>query len=161
MADRAGLHPRAWYFTVLSLTIVASRPIAGRLADQAGPARVLLPSIVIASGGYALLALPPSMLVFSVSAILVGLGFGSMYPVFAAWVLHHVGTAARGAAFGGILAALDTGIGSGSIVTGWVANRFGFRPAFAVAAVLAIAAAPYLALVGQRVLTHRASSARQ
>ena len=37
----------------------------------------------------------------------------------------------RGAAFGGILAAFDTGIGTGSIAVGWMAQQIGFRGAFA------------------------------
>ena len=47
-------------------------------------------------------------------AVVFGLGFGTAYPVFAAYVMEHVDPRRRGAAFGGILAAFDTGIGTGS-----------------------------------------------
>jgi MFS family permease len=155
LADQAGIRPRAWYFTVLALTIVLSRPAMGRLADRAGTGRVLIPCLALSAVGYALLALPASLPLMTVSALLVGLGFGSAYPVFAAWVLQHVKPAARGAAFGGILAALDTGIGTGSIAIGWLAERWGFRVAFLVGALLAIVAGPYFGLVGQRMLPRR------
>jgi MFS family permease len=153
MADRAGLRPRAWYFTALALTIVASRPFMGRLADRIGTRAVLLPCLGVAAAGYGLLALPPTFGVFTLSAILVGIGFGSAYPVFAAWVLQHVQAGARGAAFGGMLAALDTGIGTGSVAVGWLASHVGFRGAFGLGAVLAFSSVPYFAWVGARALT--------
>jgi MFS family permease len=155
MADQAGLRPRALYFTVLALTIVASRAVVGRLADAAGTRRVLLPCLAVAAAGYAVLALPPAISSFVVSAVLVGIGFGSAYPVFAAWVLQHVGASARGAAFGGILAALDTGIGTGSIAIGWLAGWTGFRGAFGLGACLALLSIPYFAFVGSRALPRR------
>lgn len=49
----------------------------------------------------------------------------------------------RGAAFGAILAAFDTGVGTGSMSAGWLIQRFGFSTAFAVAAVLSTVALPY------------------
>lgn len=155
IADRAGLHPRALYFSVLAFTIVASRPVAGRMADRLGTAAVLVPCLLLAAVGYALLALPASHRTFLLSAVFVGLGFGSAYPVFAAWILSHVAARSRGAAFGGILAALDTGIGSGSIVVGWIASRYGFRMAFALAALLALCAVPYFLGVGRRAVSWR------
>ena len=48
-----------------------------------------------------------------------------------------------GAAFGGILAAFDTGIGTGSIAVGWMAQHVGLRAAFGVGAVLSAFSIPY------------------
>ena len=49
----------------------------------------------------------------------------------------------RGAAFGAILAAFDTGIGTGSTSMGWLIQHFGFAAAFGVAAALSALALPY------------------
>ncbi len=75
--------------------------------------------------------------------------------MFAAWVLSHVRAASRGAAFGGILAALDTGIGSGSIAVGWIASHYGFRVAFGLVALVALAAGPYFLVLGRRAVELR------
>ena len=40
----------------------------------------------------------------------------------------------RGAAFGAILAAFDTGIGTGSTMMGWIIQHAGFQAAFGTAA---------------------------
>jgi predicted MFS family arabinose efflux permease len=79
-----------------------------------------------------------------------GAGFGSAYPAFAAHVMSHVDASRRGAAFGGILAAFDTGIGTGSIATGWIIHRFGYSRAYLASAVLAALAIPFFVRVDRR-----------
>jgi predicted MFS family arabinose efflux permease len=53
----------------------------------------------------------------------------------------------RGAAFGAVLAAFDTGIGTGSTSMGWLIQRYGFAAAFGVAAALSALALPYFLAV--------------
>ena len=66
--------------------------------------------------------------------------------------MRHVDPGRRGAAFGSILAAFDTGIGSGSIASGWIVQRHGFAAAFAVAAALAAFAIPFFLFMDRRLL---------
>jgi MFS family permease len=84
-----------------------------------------------------------------------GIGFGTAYPVFAAYVMQHVDPRRRGAAFGGILAAFDTGIGTGSVATGWLIGHSGFRAAFGAAAALAVLAPLYFVVAEKRLLAAR------
>ena len=49
----------------------------------------------------------------------------------------------RGAAFGAILAAFDTGIGTGSTSMGYLIQHYGFAFAFGFAAALSALALPY------------------
>ena len=102
------------------------------------------------AAGYFLLAVASDRTGFVISAAVFGSGFGAAWPVFAAHVLRHVGANRRGAAFGGILAAFDTGIGTGSIVTGWVVGRLGFGAAYAMAGLLASLALPYFLYAEKR-----------
>ena len=71
-----------------------------------------------------------------------GAGFGLMYPAFTSYVMAHVSMSRRGAAFGAMLAAFDTGIGTGSSTMGWLIHHFGFRLAFGAAAGLAALSLP-------------------
>ncbi len=155
-AETQGVARGAW-FAVFSATVLVSRPFSGRLADRLGHVRTFLPCIALTVLAYALLALASSPATFLASAALFGVGFGSAYPIFAAFVMKHVGSARRGAAFGGILAALDTGIGSGSMALGWVIQHYGFRPAYGLGAVLAALAIPYFLLVRPVFLRGRAA----
>ena len=86
------------------------------------------------------------------AAVVFGLGFGNQYPAFVGHVLKFVDPARRGSPFGGILAAFDTGIGTGSIATGWMAQHLGFRGAFGVGAALSAFSIPYFLWAEKRFL---------
>ena len=73
-----------------------------------------------------------------------------MHPAYTAYVMGHVSPMRRGAAFGAMLAAFDTGIGAGSSVMGWVIHAQGFRVAFALAAVVAGLSLPYFLFAERR-----------
>jgi MFS family permease len=146
-AEANGVAPRGIFFTAFAVTIVFTRPFLGRLADRLGHVRVLIPCLALVVLGYALLAIGGTYPWLVAAAVVFGTGFGSTYPIFAAYVMQHVGSHRRGAAFGGILAALDTGIGTGSIVLGWMIQRHGFATAYALAAAVATLATPYFLLV--------------
>ncbi|MGH9330501.1 MAG: MFS transporter, partial [Vicinamibacterales bacterium] len=55
-----------------------------------------------------------------------------------------------GAAYGAIIAAFDTGIGTGSTSMGWIIQRHGYRAAFAVAAAVSALAVPYFLMADRR-----------
>lgn len=142
-ADSVGVTPRALYFTIFAMAIVATRPFIGRYADRIGHARVIVPCLAMMVLGVAVLALASTRLTFALSAVLFGIGFGSAYPVFVAHLMHHVPDHRRGATFGALIGAFDTGIGTGSISIGWLSEHYGFGRAFAVAGVLALVSIPY------------------
>ena len=140
------------YFVVFAVTNMCIRLVAARVGDRVGHVRVLLPSLGVIVLAYSLLAISGSRMWMVASAVLCGVGFGSAYPVYAAYVLDRVDTRKRGAAFGGILAAFDTGIGTGSITMGWLIHRFGFNAAYGAAACLAALSIPYFLLSERRLL---------
>jgi MFS family permease len=148
-ADALHVEPRSLFLTVMAVAILAGRLGLGRRLDDVGHRRVLLPALVVPATGLALLSVANGEAAFLISAALFGAGFGLMYPAFAAYVMGHVSPGRRGAAFGAMIAAFDMGIGTGSSILGWTINEHGFRVAFAGAAVLALAAAPYF-LVAER-----------
>ena len=152
--------PRALYFTVFCLTIVATRPFIGRYADRAGHARIIVPCLVMIVLGVWALALAGSPLMFVVSAMLFGLGFGSAYPLFVAHLMHHVAEHRRGATFGAMIGAFDTGIGTGSIAVGWISGRYGFGRAFGIAGAIALLSIPYFLYMEKRQWTTSVSARR-
>jgi MFS family permease len=150
--DANGVTPRGLYFTVFCLTILFTRPLSGRLGDRIGYRRVFLPCVALVAIGFALLAIGGSKPMLIVSAIVFGAGFGSAYPVFLAHIMRHVDESRRGAMFGSIIGAFDTGIGTGSIVLGSIVQRAGYQPAWATCAVLAACAIPYFLLMEPRMI---------
>ena len=142
-----GVVPSGIYFTTLAIVILVTRPFSGALADRVGHRKVLIPCLVLIFAGMGVLAFGGTLELLVISAVVFGIGFGTAYPVFAAHVIQNVDPGRRGAGFGSILAAFDTGIGSGSITTGWLIEHYGFSTAFGAAAILAGLALPYYLIV--------------
>jgi MFS family permease len=146
-ADANGVAPKSIYLTTLAIVVLLTRPLAGRLGDRLGYGRIFVPCLVLISGGLALLALGGTRGWMIASAVCFGLGFGTAYPVYVGYVMRGVRPERRGAAFGAILAAFDTGIGTGSTSMGWIIQHYGFASAFGVAAALSALAVPYFLVV--------------
>ena len=149
-ADALGIAPKSIYLTLLAVVILLTRPLSGGLADRIGYRRVFMPCLVLIATGLALLSMASSLPWLVASAIVFGVGFGTAYPVFVAYVMRDVSAARRGAAFGAILAAFDTGIGTGSTTVGWLIEHVGFSTAFGVAAALSAIALPYFVVADRR-----------
>jgi MFS family permease len=151
-ADANNVTPKSIYLTALAVVILLTRPTAGRLGDRWGYKRVFVPCLVLICVGLALLAFGGTRPWMIASAVVFGVGFGTAYPVYVGYVMQGVDAGRRGAAFGAILAAFDTGIGTGSTLMGLLIQKFGFSTAFGVAAVLSALALPYF-LIADRLVS--------
>ncbi len=147
MLTPAGRHPKGLYLTTLAVVILCTRPITGRLGDLWGYKRVFVPCLVMISCGLAVLSIGGTRPWMLISAIVFGLGFGTAYPAYVGYVMQDVAADRRGAAFGAILAAFDTGIGTGSTSMGWLIQHLGYATAFGIAAALSALALPYFLVV--------------
>ncbi len=144
------IHPAGLFFTVMAVVILVTRPFSGVLADRVGHRRIILPCLGLIFLGMLLLAVGSSASMLVIAAIVYGAGVGNTYPAYSAYVIEHVPEDRRGAAFGSVLSAFDTGIGSGSMVTGLLIEQYGFVVAFGFAAALAGFAIPYFVVAERR-----------
>jgi MFS family permease len=151
-ADASHVAPKEVFFTTFAIVVICTRPILGPIGDRAGYRRVFIPCLALIVCGLGLLAAYGTKAGIIVAAIVFGTGFGAAYPAFAAYVMQHVDASRRGAAFGSIIAAFDTGIGTGSIVSGWIVEHHGFAAAFGVAAMLSAFAIPFFLFMDRRLL---------
>lgn len=151
-AEAEQISPRAIYLTSVAVAILVSRPFAARLADRLGYKSVFLPSMGVAGAGLLLLAaLPPSRGSMILSGAVFGAGYGTAWPVFMAYMLGRVEPGRRGAAYGAMIAALDTGIGTGSTTLGWLIQHYGYAAAFGAAAALSVLSIPYFVVADRAV----------
>jgi predicted MFS family arabinose efflux permease len=142
-ADELGISPRSLFLSVMAVAVILGRLTVGRGLDSIGPRRVLLPCLLVPSLGLFVFSAASGRWTFALAALIFGAGFGLMQPSFTSYVLAHVAANRRGAAFGAMLAAFDTGIGSGASLFGVLTHNFGFRAAFAGAGLLAAFGLPY------------------
>jgi MFS family permease len=146
-ADENHVSPKGIYLTTLAIVILLTRPMAGRLGDRFGYKRVFVPCLVLICVGLSCLAIGGTRGWMIASAVIFGVGFGTAYPCYVGYVMHGVTAERRGAAFGAILAAFDTGVGSGSTSMGWIVQHYGFASAFGAAAALSALALPYFLMI--------------
>jgi len=70
-----------WTFSASGLGQFAAIPIAGHAMDRFGARRLLAVTLVVYTGGLALAALAPSMLVLVLARLIQGIGGGAIYAV--------------------------------------------------------------------------------
>jgi MFS family permease len=155
-AVERGIEPPSLFFTVFAIAILTTRFVTGPLGDRIGPKRLFYPSVAAIPPALAILALGETRGSMIVAAAIFGTGFGGAYPAFATWILARTDPARRAATFGSIVWAFDTGIGTGSLALGWIAEHFGFVDAFLVGAVVSLGSIPIF-LAAARLLPDESS----
>ena len=142
-ADARGIAPREIFLTTMAFTTFLSRPILAPFLDRLGHVRMFRAFVAMIPLGLALLCFATTTWTMALSATIFGLAYGNCHPAFTAYIMGRVDERGRGGAFGGILAAFDVGIGTGSILSGILVHRFGFGVAFGTATVLSALSLPY------------------
>lgn len=150
LSEERGIVPKSLFFSVTAAAIIISRLLTSKIADRHGPLALLIPSLALVAPGVALLAIAQTRWMLVASAIIYGIGFGGAYPAFVTFILPRTDPRIRAAVFGGILLAFDTGIGTGSFITGKMAQVWGFRTAFLANACVAALSLPLFLLTSRR-----------
>lgn len=133
LSDFAGL-----YFTLMAVGMGLARIVAGQVLDRYGPRIITLIGLILASGGFWLLAGIPNCSCFLVSSVIIGFGIGIIVPTFQTMANNVATKKRRGVANSTFLTGLDLGIGLGSLYTGFLADSFSLSLAFKVASVMLI-----------------------
>lgn len=126
------------FFALLSGGLFVSRLYGvkslrrGRLSENA------LEGSLISTVGYALFALVPMQWAYYLSALLIGLGNGRMYPAFLNMFISVARHDQRGTANSSILTSWDCGMGLGIVAGGVIMEYVGYTAAFVFTAAMQI-----------------------
>jgi MFS family permease len=132
-----------WLNPWLVLTAFAGAFVFGRflLADlpkKFGGNQVALTSLVVEAIGLLFVWSALSPLTALGGAMLTGIGYSMVYPGFGVEVLRRTRPENRGLAMGAYTAFLDLALGLTNPFLGWLADQFGIRSVFLVAAILVL-----------------------
>lgn len=152
-AEKSGVANHALYFTAFALTLIITRPIAGRLADRIGISKVIIPGMIFIFVGVAFLSMEMSFSLLISAAILFGAGFAGVHPALMALAVSSVSPQRRGAAMASFSSAFEFGIALGSIVFGIVAQFTGYQTMFLISSASPIFGV-VLFIIGNKRLQH-------
>lgn len=161
LSESVGMHNKGFFYACYTVASLVIRLVAGKSSDKYGRVIVLIFSSVTLAVSMALLCFTQSATMLVVSASIMGLSVGMNGPTLMAWAVDLCRPEHRGRAVASVYIALEVGIGSGAIVSGWIyQNRLSNLPyAFMVPGVLALVSFALLLGWRQKEKRHRMSNA--
>ena len=119
-----------FFFMILSAGLFVSRLFGAKSLRKGLLTRNALVGVLISLAGYCLFAFVVTPWSFYLSALLIGLGNGQMYPAFLNMFVKVARHDQRGTANSSILISWDLGMGLGILLGGVIAENVGFIQAF-------------------------------
>ena len=145
-----------FFFFVYAIVITITRPLLGILFDMKGENFVLYPCFVSLAFGIYLFSIAQSTALVLLSAVFVGLGYGTFMSNGQAVTVKIVPVHRIGVATSTYFIALDIGLGFGPYILGAVQEVVGYTSMFHVTVVAALVAlGAYYLLYGRHVGTDR------
>jgi MFS family permease len=114
------------FFVVYAVVLLLSRPFTGKWLDQYGPNVITFPAIFLFAIGMFILSKSVGATTFLISAGLIGLGWGTLFPTFQTIAIQYAAPRKRGLATATFLSIYDTGIALGSFLVGLIAAKMDY-----------------------------------
>jgi predicted MFS family arabinose efflux permease len=118
------------YFMLLSIGLFLSRLQGAKSLREGRLTHNAAYGMLISLTGYVLFVSCNNMVAYYISAVLIGLGNGHMYPAFLNMFINVAHHNERGTANSSILTSWDAGFGIGILAGGIIAQYFGYSAAF-------------------------------
>lgn len=119
-----------FFFTLLSTGLIVSRLWGAKSLREGRLTQNAITGTIVSSVGYTLFALSPGIWAYYLSALLIGLGNGRMYPAFLNMFISTARNDQRGTANSSILTSWDVGMGIGIFFGGTILEHAGYSAAF-------------------------------
>jgi MFS family permease len=113
-----GVNNPSLFFTLLAVSMMVVRPIAGPISDKISRRAVIVPGYLFYLAGILVLALAPSSGFLWTAAILIGLGLGAAFPTLMALAVDSAQPQRRGHSLAQFSLFFDLGMGLGSVTLG-------------------------------------------
>ena len=138
------------FFVVFAISMMSLRPVTGKIYDRKGPQYVIYPALVAFSLGLFLLSQIQTLWGFMLTAVLVGVGFGSVQPCIQTLAIQRVPKHRIGYATSTFYTFYDLGIAIGSLLIGALIATYSYQFAFILCGLLTLLSIGYFKMVVQR-----------
>ena len=143
------------YFAILSIGLFLSRLQGRKALGQGKLTQNAAEGMCISLMGFTLFVAVPHPVAYYLSAALIGLGNGHLYPAFLNMFINVARHDQRGTANSSILTGWDLGFGIGCLLGGVVAEHFGYTGTFWMVAIENAAAVALFFLASKRFFEKR------
>jgi len=128
-----------WVFFVgFVITVIISRPYAGKLFDTKGHAVIILPGTIFMIIGLLFLSYTHTIYDLIIASLCYGLGFGAVQPSLLAWAINRSPIDRLGAANGTFLSFVDLGFALGTVLLGLVAASTSYATMYRISALFMV-----------------------
>ncbi|MFC0295902.1 MFS transporter [Geobacillus jurassicus] len=139
------------FFVIYAAVLLVSRPFTGRWFDAHGPKALIVFCTSSFAVGLFLLSIAKTSEIFLLSAALIGMGWGNLFPVLQTMAIQSGPLSRSSSSLGTFLSFFDVGISAGSFLTGVLMASIGFRSLYAGDALFLLAVfALYFAMIEKR-----------
>jgi MFS family permease len=145
-----GLNGARYVFVLNSAVIIAIRLFGARLPDRLGAKRAGSLALITTTIGMIILAAWHSVAGLFLATFVYSIGHAMAFPALMTLALRNAPASERGAVVGTFTAFFDLAFGVGAISAGAIASLFGYRGAFAGAALIALGGLALLLTAARR-----------
>ena len=139
-AAEAGFGEIGVFFTVLSICMLASRPLSGPLTDRLGLRKILIPAILVFASSFIIAGSAHVKFVVLIAAVVAALGYGSANPAVQSMCIQSETPARRSIASNTLYIGIDLGYFLGPILGGVIKEYASFRQVITIGFVPALLA---------------------
>ncbi len=155
-ADQIGITAETgFFFTLMAAGMAISRLFSGRLVDKGMVTQVIAAGLYLVSFCYFSLTacgwlaewdMTFTTVLFFLIALLLGIGFGTMFPAYNTLFVNLAPNSQRGTATSTYLTSWDVGLGIGMLMGGYIAEISTFRIAYLSGTILTVVSLFYFHL---------------
>ena len=131
------------FYIFFAIAVIVTRLGVQRLTEAFRAETVATAASLMNVGSALIIAIYPSTVTFAISGVLIGLGFGVIFPALTIYVIQRIPPAVKGTGLSILTASGDVGNALGAAILGLVAEWFGFRWVFIFSALVVLICARY------------------
>lgn len=127
------------FFIVFAISMIIVRPWVGKIYDRKGASAVIYPSFVFFAIGLVIVSFISNQWMLWLSAIFIGIGYGSLFPCFQTVAIQSVPKQRMGHAISTFFTLFDLGMAMGSVILGLIIAYYGYQMTYLFCVVITVA----------------------
>lgn len=126
------------FFIVFAISMIVVRPWVGKIYDRKGASAVIYPSFIFFAIGLVVVSFISNQWLLWLSAIFIGIGYGSLFPCFQTIAIQSVAKQRMGHAISTFFTLFDFGMAIGSVILGLMIAYYGYQLSYLFCAVITV-----------------------